>query len=1197
MKNRAGNRLHLRQMVGTHLRIMLFGCIMMALMAAGLWYALRRQQAGPVSFGSSILQGNIANNPTSLQFGPDGRLYVAEQYGRILIYTVVRLGPNDYRVQDIEQITLIQQIPNHEDDTGVRNYAINQRQVTGIVVAGSSQFPVIYVSSSDPRIGAGGGGQDLNLDTNSGTISRLSWDGSQWNKVDLVRGLPRSEENHACNGMHLSTTGDTLFVTSAGLTNAGGPSGGFAFITEYALGVAILSIDLNALNTMPLKTDPFGQQYLYDLPALDDPDKPNVNGITDPNDPAYDGIDVGDPFGGNDGLNQAKLVPGSPVQIYSPGYRNAYDIEITTAGRMYTVDNGGNGGWGGYPEGEGTPNVTNNYVPGEPGYVNNLNGLHYVPDSGYYAGHPCPVRANPTGAGLYTYGDSGVFRTSTTGPHPLPADWPPVPPSMANPLEGDFQLPGVENQALIAFPSSTNGLCEYTASNFGGALQGNLLAASYTGEIYRVQLNAAGDTVTNGIEVFFSGFGMQPLDVTAQGDAHIFGGTIWVADYGNNNLYVFEPADYDGASVSACAGTDDPTLDEDLDGFSNADELDNSTNPCSSASKPADRDSTFINGFLVSDLNDPDDDDDGLPDTTDPFPIDPLNGLQTRLPFHREFFNDDPGTGFFGLGFTGLMQPGQDYLSLYDAQQVIAGGTTGLLTIPAEAGDPRQNNQRAAFQFGMFSHAGMCPYVIHTQMLAAGFEGQSPDGPESQGMYIGTGDQDNYVKIVADSGISVIVEVAGVPSVATYSVPNIRQAATIDLYLTLDPAAGSVQPEYALEGGPRAAAGAAFALGGSLLTAVQDSTQALAIGLLASTGGGKAFYASWDELSVQPLSTSSSATLRIDPPGNQLDASCMSSGSFQLTNTSAGGQKIKEVRVDLRTAWLQKLVFDPTGQAGDEQYMDVRIDAGGSSTGFQAHSFSAARDGGYEVLSLSFSDFDAGESLQFSVDVDPLSVQGTTAPGPGQAAHVSGLELAGSRVYIQYDDCSSQEVLLYPDSSQLDASLGQLSGLDPPQATLGVQGMASFPATTEQAGQVAVLNGPAGAEVSLYLAEAEWVAPNLPSGAYSPDLYEANRLLQLTSYTATIGTGGQVEIPFNLLRSQETGGRNLLLAVLSLPGGGSFSLPPLQLLLKPALCPVHRINCGGPAYTTVVGELFEADAFYSGGSIFSVSNNIANTPD
>ncbi|RMG26783.1 MAG: hypothetical protein D6730_08375, partial [Bacteroidetes bacterium] len=46
-----------------------------------------------------------------------------------------------------------------------------------------------------------------------------------------------------------------------------------------------------------------------------------------------------------------------------------------------------------------------------------------------------------------------------------------------------------------------------------------------------------------------------------------------------------------------------------------------------------------------------------------------------------------------------------------------------------------------------------------------------------------------------------------------------------------------------------------------------------------------------------------------------------------------------------------------------------------------------------------------------------------------------------------------------------------------------------------------------------------------------------------------------------------------------------------------ALCSVHRINCGGPAYTTVAGELFEADAFYSGGSIFSVSNNIANTPD
>ena len=59
--------------------------------------------------------------------------------------------------------------------------------------------------------------------------------------------------------------------------------------------------------------------------------------------------------------------------------------------------------------------------------------------------------------------------------------------------------------------------------------------------------------------------------------------------------------------------TDDPTLDEDGDGFDNADEIDNGTNPCSPADVPPDCD-----GDKTSDLNDPDDDNDGLPDTSRP---------------------------------------------------------------------------------------------------------------------------------------------------------------------------------------------------------------------------------------------------------------------------------------------------------------------------------------------------------------------------------------------------------------------------------------------------------------------------------------------------------------------------------------------------------------------------------------------------
>ena len=68
--------------------------------------------------------------------------------------------------------------------------------LTGMVVAGTAQNPVIYVASGDPRIGGGSNGNDKNLDTNSGIIARLTWNGSSWQKLDLVRGLPRSEGSH-----------------------------------------------------------------------------------------------------------------------------------------------------------------------------------------------------------------------------------------------------------------------------------------------------------------------------------------------------------------------------------------------------------------------------------------------------------------------------------------------------------------------------------------------------------------------------------------------------------------------------------------------------------------------------------------------------------------------------------------------------------------------------------------------------------------------------------------------------------------------------------------------------------------------------------------------------------------------------------------------------------------------------------------
>ncbi|MFK7804014.1 MAG: hypothetical protein AB8G95_20435, partial [Anaerolineae bacterium] len=280
----------------------------------------------PANFTHSKLNNTELVFPTSLMFGPDGRLYVAQRNGQLFAYTIVRNSANSYTVTQVEQIDLIRTILNHNDDGSP--HPAKDRQLTGLDILGTTENPILYVTSSDYREGGGIEGQDYGLDTNSGVISMLTCvDGvtaaqgcAGWEKVDLVRGLPRSEQNHSTNGIQVIPEQGTMYVAQGGFTDTGAPSRSLGFTNETALSAAILQIDLDLIMGLPTQTDANGQLYKYNLPTLNTVQAPLGE------------HSYADPWGGNDGLNQAVLLPESPVKLFATGFRNPFDLLLTEAG-------------------------------------------------------------------------------------------------------------------------------------------------------------------------------------------------------------------------------------------------------------------------------------------------------------------------------------------------------------------------------------------------------------------------------------------------------------------------------------------------------------------------------------------------------------------------------------------------------------------------------------------------------------------------------------------------------------------------------------------------------------------------------------------------------------------------------------------------------------------------------------------------
>jgi hypothetical protein len=248
------------------------------------------------------------------------------------------------------------------------------------------------------------------------------------------------------------------------------------------------------------------------------------------------------------------------------------------------------------------------------------------------------------------------------------------------------------------------------------------------------------------------------------------------------------------------------------------------------------------------------------------------------------------------MGFTGLMSNGMDPDTLFNesVNGFIMGGAVGLASVPASSGSPLANNQEQAFQMGFLLDTTSPVISIETGLIQPYFNGALPSllKDEIHGLFMGTGDQDNYILVAitpnyGNPGMLILREDNGVIVSDFYPLGSILTE-NLTLYLEVDPSSGTVQPKYKRTSDAQSiAVGAPIPLGGKILSNIKAGV-ATAAGILASSRSGKPFAATWDFLKLATPSAppSGPSTWRVNTGGSDvLEGGQLWSGDVQFSDT------------------------------------------------------------------------------------------------------------------------------------------------------------------------------------------------------------------------------------------------------------------------------------------------------------------------